>query len=76
MTSALKSDCHLPKKLFYLLNEHSIKKMKNVCFFFILKSLFVLKIFEFLSWLFGHVEKGFDEKGKKVNFKTYDVQPG
>ena len=30
--------------------------MKNA-FYFILKSLFVLKIFKFLSWLFGHVKK-------------------
>ena len=34
--------------------------------------LFVLKIFKFLSWLFGHVEKRLDEKGK-VNLKIYDV---
>ena len=25
--------------------------------YFILKAFFVLKIFKFLSWLFGHVEK-------------------
>ena len=30
--------------------------MKNV-FYFILKALFVLKMLNFLSWLFGHVEK-------------------
>ena len=30
--------------------------MKNA-FYYILKALFVLKIFNFLSWLFGHVEK-------------------
>ena len=30
--------------------------MKNA-FYLILKALFVLKIFKFLSWLFGHVEK-------------------
>ena len=30
--------------------------MKNA-FYFTLKTLFVLKIFKFLSWLFGHVEK-------------------
>ena len=30
--------------------------MKNA-FYFTLKALFVLKIFKFLSWLFGHVEK-------------------
>ena len=30
--------------------------MKNT-FYFMLKALFVLKIFKFLSQLFGHVEK-------------------
>ena len=30
--------------------------MKNA-FYFILKGLFVHKIFKFLSWLFGHAEK-------------------
>ena len=30
--------------------------MKNALYF-ILKALFVLKIFKFLSWLFGHVGK-------------------
>ena len=36
--------------------ESPLKTMKNA-FDFILKALFVLKIFNFLSWLFGHVEK-------------------
>ena len=45
--------------------------MKNA-FYFILKALFVLKIFKFLSWLFGHVAKRLDKKDK-VNFKFYDV---
>ena len=31
--------------------------MKNANAYFILKALFVFKIFKFLSWLFGHVEK-------------------
>ena len=30
--------------------------MKNA-FYFTLKTLFILKIFKFLSWLFGDVEK-------------------
>ena len=30
--------------------------MENA-FYFILKDLFVLKMFKFLSWLFGHLEK-------------------
>ena len=36
--------------------ESPLKMMKNV-FYFILKALFVLKIFRFLSWLFGHAGK-------------------
>ena len=37
-----------------------------------LNALLVIKIFKLLSWLFGHVEKRVDWKGK-VNFKIYDV---
>ena len=36
--------------------------MENA-FYFTLKALFILKMFKFLSWLFGHVE----------NFEIYDV---
>ena len=36
--------------------ESPLKLIKNA-FYFILKALFVLKIFKFLSRLFGHVEK-------------------
>ena len=50
--------------------------MKNV-FYFILKALFVLKIFKFLSWLFGHVEEtAWLEWKDKVDFKIYDVTAG
>ena len=45
--------------------------MKNV-FGFTLKPFFVLKIFIFLSWRFGHEEKQLDEK-YMVNFKIYDI---
>ena len=38
----------------FLATEGPLKMMKNV-FHFTLKALFVLKIFKFLSWLFGHV---------------------
>ena len=41
-------------------------------FYFFLKPFFVLKIFNFLSLLFGHVEKQLDQK-EKVNFKIYDI---
>ena len=43
----LKSDSDLPKKIFICFNDSPSKMMKNA--FFILKALFVLKIFEFLS---------------------------
>ena len=38
---------HLPKKV----------ALMKIAFYFILKALSVLKIFKFLSWVFGHVEK-------------------
>ena len=45
--------------------------MKNV-FYLILEALFVLEIFNFLSWLFGNVEK-MTWLEKKANFKVHDV---
>ena len=53
----LKSDSHLfTKNLVICFIESPLKIMKND-FYFILKAIFVLKIFKLLSWLFGHVEK-------------------
>ena len=45
--------------------------MKNA-FYLTLKAIVVLKILNFLFWLFGHVGKRFDMK-RKVNFKIYYV---
>ena len=47
--------------------------MKNA-FYFMLKALFILEIFKFLSWLFcGHVEKWFVKKAKvKDTLKAFD----
>ena len=53
----LKSDSHLPKKFVLFASFGSPLKMIDNAFYFILKTSFVLKIFKFLSWLFGHVEK-------------------
>ena len=54
---AIKSDSHLPKKFALFASLKSpLKKIKNASYF-ILKALFVLNIFKFLSWLFGLVEK-------------------
>ena len=43
----------------FLATKSPLKRMKNACYF-TLNALFVLKIFKFLSWLFGHVEKRLD----------------
>ena len=43
----------------FLITENLLKMMKNA-FYSTLKILFVLKIFKFLPWLFGHVEKPLD----------------
>ena len=44
------------KKKIICVND-SPSKMKNA-FYFILNAPFLLNIFKFLSWLFGHAEKG------------------
>ena len=46
--------------------------MKNE-FYFMLKAIFVYKMFKFLSWVFGHVGKRLDKKAT-VNFKIYEKQ--
>ena len=48
----LKWGFQLPKTFFICFNENPLKVRKNA-FCFILKVLFVLGIFKFLSWLFG-----------------------
>ena len=45
--------------------------MKNA-FYFTSKALFVLKMFKFVSGLFGHVGKRLDKKDYE-NFKFYNV---
>ena len=45
------------KKNWVMCFIESLSKMMKNAFYFILKAPFVLKTFNFLSWLFGHVEK-------------------
>ena len=45
------------KNCFICFNERPLKVIKKNAFCFILKALFVCKIFKSLSWLLGHVEK-------------------
>ena len=56
---------------FYLLQWEPLKSLRNVSYF-MLKALFLIEIFKFLCWLFGHVEKQPNKKAV-VNFKIYDV---
>ena len=46
--------------------------MKNA-FYFILKALLVLKIFNILSLIIWYMGKQLDKKAK-INFKIYDVK--
>ena len=63
MSIGIKVGLSAPKKIMLFPSmESSLQMMKNA-FYFIVKALFVLKIFKFLSWLFGHVEnKGWLER--------------
>ena len=45
------------KNLWHLLHWNPFKNDKKGFLFHLSSALFVLKIFEFLSWLYGHVEK-------------------
>ena len=55
----------------FLGTEHPLENMNNTFLSFHFKSFFVLKIFQFLFWIVGHVRKWLDKK-IKVNFKIYD----
>ena len=45
------------KKNFFICFNDSLFEMMKIAFYFILKAFFVLKIFNVLFWLFGHVEE-------------------
>ena len=55
----------------FLAIESPLKMMKNAIYFNS-NTLFVLKIFKFLSRLFGHVAKGLDWKGT-INFEIHHI---
>ena len=58
--SFLKSASHLSNKIPFICFDESLLKMMKSAFYFILKAFSVLKIFNFLSWLFGHAKKRLD----------------
>ena len=45
----------------FLGTKNLLKTMKNA-FYLTLKTLFVLEIFKFLFWLFGHIGKRLEKK--------------
>ena len=56
----LKLGSHLQKKNFFICFNDSPSIMMKNAFYFVSKALFDLKLFNFLSWHFGHVEKRLD----------------
>ena len=62
---------HSKKFCYISSNESPLKMIKNT-FYFILKYLFVLKVIEFFSWLFGYIRKWLDQKDK-VSFNIYNI---
>ena len=60
LISAMCRPLPLISDFFICFNKSPLKRMKNT-FHFMLKTL-VLAIYTFLSWLFGYVEKRFDDK--------------
>ena len=72
MIATLKVGLSPSKKVFFVcFNDSPSKIMKNA-FYFIIKALFVLIIFKFFPWLFGHEEKTAWLE-RQVNFDIYDV---
>ena len=64
--SNLKILSQVPKKL--LTTESLLEVIEN-SFYFLLKALFVLQEFKFLSCLFGHEGKWFDKKDTLIEKK-------
>ena len=55
----------------YLSIYSPLAMIKNV-FYLMFKALFVVKVFTFLSWLFGYIGKRLDKK-TMINFKIYEL---
>ena len=60
------------KNCFVCFTGSPLKMVKNA-FYFILKALFLLRVLNFLSWLFFQVEKAAWLEKDKVNFKVHNV---
>ena len=67
-------ECALSGLRQLLPTERPLKMMKNA-FYFTLKAIFVLNIFKFLPWLFGHVENSLIRRIELIS-KFMTSQPG
>ena len=72
--SILKLDSHLPNQFFLCFNESPLKLVKNA-FYFILKALFVLKIFRFLLTFWACIPNSLIRKVRLI-LKFMTSQPG
>ena len=75
MNPVLKTSCLLTLTKYSPSQNYDIKKVIRNTSYFILKAVFVLKIFKFLSWLFEHLEKmairlRLDEANFKIHHAT------
>ena len=71
----LKSDSHFPRIIFICFNESLLKVMKNA-FYFMLKALFILKIFKIFVWTYwSYRRNGLIRKIKLIS-KYLASQPG
>ena len=68
----LKAHSQVWENFWYPKPEESPLKMMKNAFYFTSKALSILKVFKFLSWLFGHIAEQVDNENK-VNFKFCDV---
>ena len=71
----LKLDCQSSKKKYCLLEWKPFKNDEKNAFYIILKALFVFKIFKFLFWLFGHIEKNSLIRKIRLILKFMTSQP-
>ena len=67
-------ECALSGLRQLLPTERPLKMMKNA-FYFTLKAIFVLNIFKFLPWPFGHVENSLIRRIELIS-KFMTSQPG
>ena len=58
------------KRFIFIYFNGSPLKVTTNDFYFMIKTIFVLEIFAFLSWLFGYVEKRLEKKAMGI-FKIY-----